>query len=73
MKSWSLVNDVHMGANKNFTLLFHNTKNTKVIFAKLNLFYLETHVFISNVLFLIFSWKAELESFRIHWAMIWLM
>lgn len=32
MKIWSLirVNDIHIGTNKKFTLLFHNTKNTKV-------------------------------------------
>lgn len=32
MKLWSLlrVNDIHIGTNKKFTLLFHNTKNTKV-------------------------------------------
>lgn len=33
MKLWGLlrVNDIHIGTNKKFTLLFHNTKNTKVI------------------------------------------
>lgn len=32
MKLWSLVrvNDIHVGTNKKFTLLFHNTKDIKV-------------------------------------------
>lgn len=32
MKLWGLlrVNDIHIGTNKKFTLLFHNTQNTKV-------------------------------------------
>lgn len=32
MKLWSLlrVNDIHIGTNKKFTVLFHNTRNTKV-------------------------------------------
>lgn len=54
MKLWSLVrvNDIHIGTNKKFTLLFHNTKNTKVTLPTLNcMLHYENHVCLPSIYF----------------------
>ena len=64
MKLWSLVrvNDIHIGTNKKFTLLFHNTKNTKVCVCEIEFMFLpqkSTHVFTSNVCLFLCTFQLE--------------